>query len=103
MSNGSPIFGNRGSPRMDHIRPRDIVVTQQNGVDWVDPQQGGISTTEIPYWPAPHWWQILRGTPFTDLLVVRKDHSGHWVWEPAQGMELAEYKRLLRTLQFNHK
>jgi hypothetical protein len=84
---------------MDHVRRnRDIVVTQQNGVDWVNPRQGGISTPERPYWPHPHWWRILQGTPFTDLLVVRSDHSGHWVWEPAQGMEFAEYVGLLATL-----
>jgi hypothetical protein len=32
--------GNSTGPRMDHVRRnRDIVVIQQNGVDWVDPQQ----------------------------------------------------------------
>jgi hypothetical protein len=91
--------GNSTGPRMDHVRRnRDIAVIQQNGVDWVNPQQGGVSTRERIYWPAPHWWRILQNTSFTDLLVVRKDHSGHWVWEPSQGMEFAEYVRLLATL-----
>jgi len=91
--------GNSTGPRMDHVRPnRDIVVIRRNGVDWVNPQQGGVSTQESIYWPARHWWRIAQGTPFTDLLGVRKDHGNHWVWEPAQGTELAEYVRLLATL-----
>jgi hypothetical protein len=91
--------GNSTGPRMDHVRPnRDIVVVKQHGVDWVDVQQGGISTRERTYWPHRGWWRIPQGTPFTNFLVVRNDHGDHWVWEPAQGMELAEYVRLLATL-----
>jgi hypothetical protein len=84
---------------MDHVRAnRDIIVTQQNGVDWVNPLCGGISTRERQHWPFGAWWRIPQGTPFSDSLTVRNDHGDHWVWEPAQGMELAEYVRLLANL-----
>jgi hypothetical protein len=96
--------GNSTGPRMDRVRPTDIVVIQQHGVDWVNPQQGGVSTREAIYWPSRHWWRILQGTSFTDFLVLRKDHGDHWLWEPARGMEFAEYVRLLATLnkEFMH-
>jgi hypothetical protein len=91
--------GNATGPRMDHVRPnRDIAVTQQNGVDWVHPLSGGISTREQPYWAFRGWWRIPKGTAFSDLLTVRNDHGDHWSWEPARSMELAEYVRLLEGL-----
>ena len=91
--------GNAAGPRMDHVRPnRDIIVVQQNGMDWVAPLSGGISTREKPYWPFRGWWRIPQGRPFSDLLTVRNDHGDHWIWEPAMGMELAEYVRLLASL-----
>ena len=87
--------GNSTGPRMDHVRPTDIVITQRNGVDWVNPQQGGVSTREQIYWPARHWWRIPQGTPFTDLLTLRRDHADHL---PARPMELSEYVQLLANL-----
>ena len=91
--------GNTTGPRMDHVRPnRDIIVLQQNGVDWVSPLSGGVSTRERVYWPFRSWWRVPKGTAFTDLLTLRNDHGDHWIWEPTQGMEFAEYLRLLETL-----
>jgi hypothetical protein len=91
--------GNATGPKMDHVRPnRDIVVIQQNGVDWVNPLCGGISTRERMYWQFRCWWRIDKGTSFSDLLAVRNDHGDHWNWEPAQGMSLADYVRLLVNL-----
>jgi hypothetical protein len=83
--------GNAAGPRMDRLRPIDIPVIQQNGVDWVTPLSGGVSTNEQRLAPARAWWLLPSGTIFNALLVVRNDHGSHWVWEPAQGMELAEF------------
>ncbi len=90
--------GNAAGPRMDRVRPIDIAVVQQHGVDWVHPLSGGVSTYEYRFRPAGAWWLIPRGTLFSDRLVVRNDHGSHWVWEPAQSMELREYLRLLAHL-----
>ena len=90
--------GNAQGPRMDHVRPIDIAVVQQHGVDWVNPLSGGASTHEHRFRPARAWWLIPKGTVFSDGLVVRNDHGAHWVWEPARSMELREYLRLLADL-----
>ena len=90
--------GNAAGPRMDRIRPTDIQIIQKNAVDWVDPATGGISTFDQQIWAARTWWMIPKGTAFSDLLVVRNDHGSHWLWEPAQAMELAEYRKLLADL-----
>lgn len=91
--------GNATGPKMDHVRPnRDIAVIQQNGVAWVNPSSGGVSTRERMHWRFQGWWRIPKGTAFSDLLTVRNDHGDHWSWEPAQSMELAEYVRLLAAL-----
>ena len=91
--------GNAAGPRMDHVRPnRDIVVVLQGGAAWVNPLCGGISTREKTYWVFRWWWRIPRGTAFSDRLTVRNDHGDHWNWEPTQGMEFAEYLRLLAAL-----
>lgn len=83
---------------MDKLKPTDIVVVQQNGTDWVDPSSGGPSTQGAKVWPARHWWVIPQGRPFSDSLNVRNDHGTHWVWEPAIGMELAQFIQLLAEL-----
>jgi hypothetical protein len=90
--------GNAAGPRMDRLRPIDIPVIQQNGVDWVIPLSGGVSTNEQRLAPVRAWWLLPRGTIFSTLLAVRNDHGSHWVWEPAQSMELAEFLRLLASL-----
>jgi hypothetical protein len=91
--------GNGAGPRMEHVRPnRDIAVLQRSGVDWVDPQCGGISTRERAFWPFRFWWRIPKGTAFSDRLTIRNDHGDHWVWEPAQAMELSDYVQLLASL-----
>ncbi|MGH7112706.1 MAG: hypothetical protein ACREFK_20075, partial [Stellaceae bacterium] len=90
--------GNSMGPRMEHVRPKDVKLTQQNGVDWIYPNSGGVSTFEQRFWRARKWRLLPHGTDFSDLLVVWKDHGIHWVWEPAQGMEFAEYVRLLSGL-----
>ena len=90
--------GNAAGPGMERVRPKDVKLTQQNGVDWIYPNSGGVSTFEQRFWPARKWWLLPKGTDFSDLLVIRNDHRIHWVWEPAQGMEFAEYARLLNSL-----
>lgn len=90
--------GNAMSPKMDNVRPKDIVIVQQNGIPWVNPSSGGISTRQSKHWNFRCWWMIPQGTLFDDRLTVRNDHGNHWVWEPTQGMELAEYVRLLTSL-----
>src|SRR5438270_14085453 len=58
--------GNSTSPRMDHVRRnRDIVVIQQNGVDWVNPQQGGVSTAK------EYTGLLLIGGEFLKVLRLR--------------------------------
>jgi hypothetical protein len=90
--------GNATGPKMDHVRPKDILIVQQNGADWVNPLTGGISTFENKIWNFGHWWLVPQGTQFDDRLTIRNDHDDHWVWEPRQGMELAEYVRLLTAV-----
>jgi hypothetical protein len=84
---------------MDHVRPKDIVrVTDPQGVVWVNPLGGGISTRDRKVAAFRWWWVIPQGISFDNRLTIRNDHDGHWVWEPTQGMEFAQYVQLLATL-----
>lgn len=83
---------------MEHVRPKDALVVQQNGMDWLNPLSGGPSTFDHKFLRSNHWWMIPQGRDFSALLTVRNDHGRHWVWEPAQGMELAQFIALLTDL-----
>lgn len=90
--------GNGANARMDNVRPGDITVYQMNGVDWVQAKAGdGISTPEASK-SRGKWWHLPKGTPFSNLLLVRNDYTGHWAWEPIKDMPLADYKSALAAL-----
>ncbi len=91
--------GNAGGPRLDHVRlNRDILVHQRYGVVWVRSRSGGISSfANLKPWGGI-WWRLPAGSLHSDLLLVYSDHSDHWVWEPAQDMELDRYTAMLAAL-----
>jgi hypothetical protein len=35
---------------------------------------------------------IPAGTPYSDRLRLWTDEPGHWLWEPAQGVLLSDFK-----------
>ena len=91
--------GNANSPRMDHVRPVDVVRFVQNSTEWVRGRSGGISTFASSTPPGRgRIWRLPAGTLYLDELHLENDHGDHWSWEPAQDMQLSAYLDGLRAL-----
>lgn len=90
---------------MDNVRARDLTIVNQNGVDWVLARSGGISCFDNPaLLPAGPKWQLPRGTTYPDELYLRGPAGqGHWTWEPAMDMPLADFRALLASVGRNFK
>lgn len=102
-------MGNASGPRLDNVRPRDVVfeeVTLGDGsvVKMVKPE-GGISTFDAinPRMPGK-WWRIPSGTQLPDTIRVVRDQtvSGttitHYSLRPARYMTLLEFVTGLQSL-----
>jgi len=92
--------GNKTSARFAHFVPNEIATESRNGVDWVlGPRQGGASTLEIPAGLRGTWYRLPLGTQYDDsIFYVWSDYAGHWLWEPAQDMQLTTYLDALTVL-----
>jgi hypothetical protein len=93
--------GNMAGPRLDHLRiGRDLLVHRRNGADWVGRMAGGPSSYDAKTALRGTWWRLPAGTQYGDLLSLTEypAGSGHWLWQPAQDMQLVEFARLLALL-----
>jgi hypothetical protein len=94
--------GNATVPRIDNVRPSDIAIISQTGVDWVRSRSGGVSCFD--YTPPPgtgRIWYLPAGASYPDELYLRDDGNGHWNWEPEIDMTLADFKALLAAVGRN--
>ena len=94
--------GNANGPRMDSVRPVDVVSFIRNGTEWVRGRSGGISTFASPTPPGRgRIWHLPAGTPYSDELHLENDHDDHWSWEPAQDREMVRCRALLTAVGRN--
>ncbi|MCA8036779.1 hypothetical protein LGM46_27810 [Burkholderia arboris] len=106
-------LGNSTSPRLTHVRPRDITVVQINGIDVVQSNGKGISlftADGIKHRPVAGWvWRFKQGTYIPGDLRIIPDGKDHYVIAPLRSMPLDKYKGLLEemamsaTREFNKK
>jgi hypothetical protein len=90
--------GNKTGPRFDHIRDGEISTEIRDGIEFALAGTGGASTLESPVSVRGTWWRLPAGTKYDDgVLRVRNDYPGHWSWEPAHDMPVAEYQAALRN------
>ncbi|MEG4571861.1 hypothetical protein QUA56_03900 [Microcoleus sp. N3A4] len=102
--------GNANSPRMDHVRPKDIAVYEQQGELWVMltlkaerlpegmSRPEGISTYESPG-SGKNWYKLDLGTDIPpELELVNDDRPGHWLFQPNRPMTLEKYKEALHLI-----
>jgi hypothetical protein len=90
--------GNTTSPRMDNVRVQDITQVTLDGVVYVKPATGGISTSTTAASLSPTVWKIPKGTSFPDTIRLNNDKPGHYAWEPASQMKLTDFTSLMSAL-----
>ena len=91
--------GNASGPRLTHVRiGKDIVTYPSGGTDWVRARSGGVSTFSVPG-PGRNWWLLPRGFDYPDELFVVNDHGNHYNWEPNVDLPLADFLRLLASVE----
>jgi len=97
--------GNATSARLPDVRINganadvDIYVDPATGVEWVRANGKGASTSDSVdrSWTGKIW-RLPAGAAYPTTLLVFEDDPGHWVWEPTNDMQLADYRAELATV-----
>ena len=90
-------MGNAISPRIHHIREKDVELYEKQGELWVAANSGGISTFAVLGY-GKNWWRLDVGAEILNELRVVNDHGNHWLWEPIYTMPLEVYEMALRMM-----
>jgi hypothetical protein len=90
-------MGNALSPRLNHIRDKDIQMHEDGDRTWVVANSGGISTFSVRR-NDKNWWKLDQGTEIPNELRVVNDHGNHWLWEPSYSMPIDIYREALRLV-----
>ena len=91
-------LGNASSPRMDHVRDKDIATYENDGELWVSSGTGGISTFSAMPTGKKNCWTLDAGTEIPPALNVINDRGNHWSWEPEENMPMVRYKTNLQLI-----
>lgn len=95
-------LGNSSSPKISHVRSKDIDVTNINGVTVVIANGKGISVFDkegITQSPILGWvWRFSANTHFPIGLKLVQDKSHHYCIAPTQNMPIDKYKGLLEEM-----
>ncbi|KAI0084444.1 hypothetical protein BDY19DRAFT_898505 [Irpex rosettiformis] len=93
-------FGNTTSARFENVRPQDIQTVTINGVKYVKPRTGGISTAAVlpPNPDRTRTWVLGASVALGSLLLARNDHGTHWAIEPSSQITFDAYVGALRPL-----
>ncbi len=93
-------FGNSTNPRLDHIRPEDVVVYERNGVSFVQATGVGISLlTEAGAARRSGWlWRIPKNTSLPSGLALNHNTAAHYFLCPVADMTMDKYRALLSEL-----
>ena len=90
---------NKTSPRLDYLRPGEVVTYSVNGVDWVTARSGGASTLERQTALRGTWWRLPVGTQYDDSVIfLWNDYDDHWSWEPIRDMPLSVFTAALTAV-----
>jgi hypothetical protein len=49
--------------------------------------------------PGKNWWLLPAGSDYPDDLLVVNDHGNHYNWEPKVDLPLADFLRLLASVE----
>jgi hypothetical protein len=94
--------GNAGSPRLDHVRSRDVTTYERHGKLWVRANDQGVSVftwEEILQKEMIGWiWRLPAGRQLPIGLKLFNDHGGHYVVAPNHDMTVDDYLARLRRL-----
>lgn len=90
--------GNTTSARMENVRVNDVTQVTEGGVVYVLPNSGGISTFSSSAGVSTTVWKIPKGTVYPDTIKVWNDTPGHWAWEPASKMTLANFTSIMASM-----
>jgi hypothetical protein len=92
-------LGNAESPRLSHVRQRDVDVVQVGEITVVVANGKGISLFDlegISLAPVNGWvWRIRASRPVPAGLKLVKDKPHHYSIAPLSNMPLSKYKGLL--------
>ena len=95
-------LGNAESPKLAHVRDRDINTIQINGVSMVVANGKGISVFDkagIMASPMTGWaWRFPPNTSFPMGLKLVQDKAHHYCIAPTHNMPISKYKGLLEEL-----
>jgi hypothetical protein len=92
--------GNKSGARFDVLKPGEVATkVGRNGAQWVIARSGGASTVDAPTGLRGTWHKLAQGTEYDDtIFALHNDYPGHWGWEPARDMPLADYVAALAAL-----
>ena len=89
-------LGNTASPRLDHVRPRDVEIYQrQDGSLMIRANGKGISllTERRVFTFVGGWlWKLAKGTILPAGLVLNQDTPDHYTLCPISDMTVDEYR-----------
>jgi len=95
-------LGNSDSPRLDHVRARDVDTILVNGIVVVVANGKGVSVFDleaITHAPFNGWvWKLSATTPLPTGLKLVNDKPNHYCIAPAVNMPVDKYKGLLEEL-----
>jgi hypothetical protein len=95
-------LGNSESPRLSHVRSRDVDVMTMNDVIVVVANGKGISVFDlegINEAPFTGWvWKLPASTPLPPGLKLVHDKPHHYSIAPTVNMPVAKYKGMLEEL-----
>ncbi|WP_051108832.1 hypothetical protein [Actinomadura flavalba] len=85
---------------MDNVRQGDLTIYSVDGIDYVQPDTGGISTFagNAPPDNRRNWWSLPAGSVIPNGLTVRNDSGNHYLWEPTWNQPLTSYQARLRAV-----
>lgn len=95
-------LGNSHTPKMSHVRQRDVDTMQVNGIAIIIANGKGISVfdkTGINESPMTGWvWRFPPNTKPPIGLKLVQDKAHHYCIAPAQNMPIDKYKGLLEEM-----
>lgn len=100
-------LGNRNTPKLNHVRLRDVNIVKINGIDVIIANGKGISVFDkegINESPMTGWvWRISQNVPLPIGLKLVQDKTHHYCIAPIHNMPVDKYKGLLEEMALHAK
>lgn len=95
-------LGNANTPKLSHVRPRDVDTMQINGITVIIANGKGISVFDkegINHSPMNGWvWRFPSNTQLPVGLRLVQDKPHHYCIAPNKNMPIDKYKGLLEEM-----